>query len=329
MILERLSVLVLHTNNRCNCRCTMCSIWKSTERTQLTPERLRGYVPDMQALGVEWVVLTGGEPLMNPHCAELCTILRDIGVRVTVLTTGLLLPRFAEMLVRLTDEVIVSLDGPREVHERIRRVVGAFDGLAAGVRALHEAAPEFPVSGRCTVQRANCAKLCATVEAAREIGLKSISFLAADVESTAFNREGGLTVVEAEPIALGVEDLGALDREIEALDLANGFVVESREKLRRIALHFRARLGMGVEVAPRCNAPWVSGVIETDGTMRPCFFHETIGKADSGGFAGALNGEAGVRFRAGLRVEENEVCRRCVCSLWRGEAVSGQRTAFS
>ena len=318
MILERVPVLVMHVNERCNCRCTMCSIWKSTKRTQLTPEILRGYLPDIAAMGVEWVVLTGGEPLMNPHCAELCSMLQKAGVRTTVLTTGLLLPRFAEMVVRETDDVIVSLDGPQEVHDRIRRVVGAFDGLAAGVRALHQWNQEFPVSGRCTVQRANCAHLCRTVQAAREMGLRSISFLAADVESTAFNREGGLTVVESEPIVLRAEDVEDLQREIEAMDLEDGFVLESREKLGRIVRHFQALLGLAAETAPRCNAPWVSGVIEADGTVRPCFFHEPIGKADAGGFRRAINSEAGVAFREGLKVDENPVCRRCVCSLWRG-----------
>ncbi|MEO5998836.1 MAG: SPASM domain-containing protein [Chitinophagaceae bacterium] len=31
----------------------------------------------------------------------------------------------------------------------------------------------------------------------------------------------------------------------------------------------------------KCNAPWVSTVIEADGTVTPCFFHEAIRNACS------------------------------------------------
>jgi MoaA/NifB/PqqE/SkfB family radical SAM enzyme len=42
--------------------------------------------------------------------------------------------------------------------------------------------------------------------------------------------------------------------------------------------------------APRCNAPWVSAVLETDGTVRPCFFHEPIGNAREESLAAVING---------------------------------------
>jgi len=305
-VIGNLPVLVLHVNNRCNCRCTMCSIWKSTDTGELTPETLGTYLPDMRTLGVESVVLTGGEPLMHSRLPELCSMLNQACVRVTVLTTGLLLPRFAEMLVRLTADVIVSLDGPPAIHERIRRTVGCFGMLASGVKSLHDLDPQFPVSGRCTVQKLNCTSLRETADAARSMGLKSISFLAADITSTAFNR---LSQVEAEPVALSLSDIQGLEREIETLP-QDGFIVESRDKLRRIANHFRAHLGLAEPVAPRCNAPWVSAVIETDGTLRPCFFHEPVGRT-----LADLNAKPAVAFRAALKVAENEVCRRCVCSL--------------
>lgn len=322
-VIDNLPVLVLHVNNRCNCRCTMCSIWKSTDTHELSLETLLGYLPDIRALRVESVVLTGGEPLMHSQLPELCCVLKEAGVRVTVLTTGLLLRRFAEMLVRLAGDVIVSLDGPSLIHERIRRVVGSFGLLSAGVKALHDIDPRFPVSGRCTVQKLNCSGLRATVDAAHAMGLRSISFLAADLASTAFNRVSGFPLLESAPIALGLSDICELEREIAALvrdydgDFASGFIAESPQKLARIARHFRAALGLEEPVAPRCNAPWVSSVIETDGTVRPCFFHEPIGRADGHGFIGALNGGRAVEFRSQLAVGKNEVCRRCVCSLWR------------
>ena len=81
--------------------------------------------------------------------------------------------------------MIVSLDGPREVHDRIRRIPRAFDLLAAGVSAIHAHKPEFPVAARCTVQHENFLSLRETVRTAKTLGLQSISFLAADLTSEA------------------------------------------------------------------------------------------------------------------------------------------------
>ncbi len=323
-VLTKLPVLVLHVNNRCNCRCMMCSIWKSTDESELTPESLRKMLPDLLALGVENVVFTGGEPLMNSHLFEMCPMLKDAAIRITLLSTGLLLERLAAAVVQGVDEVIVSLDGPLEVHDRIRRVAGGYQLLSDGVKAIQAIDPGFAVNGRCTVQKLNCGSLPETVDAAHAMGLRSISFLAADLTSTAFNRSGPLTFIEQSPLALTLDEIQALERAIvemareRAADFATGFISESPEKLRRIAHHFRVQLGLAEAVSPRCNAPWVSAVVETDGTLRPCFFHGPIGKVLDGGLGVALNGPTALGFRSQLRSEEDSVCRRCVCSLYRG-----------
>jgi MoaA/NifB/PqqE/SkfB family radical SAM enzyme len=151
--------------------------------------------------------------------------------------------------------------------------------------------------------------------------LDSISFLAADVTSEAFNRPGSWTGERQNGVALDAEDVGRLEEEIESLireyrdDITMGFVVETAEKLRRIVLHFRAHLGQLTPVAPRCNAPWVSAVIEADGTVRPCFFHRALGNIHEKALIEILNGEAAVDFRRALDIPKDPVCQKCVCSL--------------
>ena len=179
--LDRLPILVLEPHNRCNCRCVMCDIWKLHRRAGNQRRRIAAAPRGYRTLGVEWVVFTGGEPLMHSDLFRLSAMLRERGIRTTILSTGLLLERHAAAIVLGADEVIVSLDGPPAVHDAIRRVPGAFDSLAAGVRALHRYRAGFPISARCTVQAANAAHLRDTVQAARDIGLRSISFLAADL----------------------------------------------------------------------------------------------------------------------------------------------------
>lgn len=317
-VLERLPVLILSPHNRCNCRCVMCDIWKTTDAREMTAGELEGHLASLKNAGVEWVVFSGGEPLMHSDLFRLCAQLKRYRIRTTLLSTGLLLQRNAAAITEWIDDVIVSLDGPPSVHDRIRGVPNAFHILEAGVKAIRALQPAFPIAARCTVQRMNCGHLEAAVESARGLGLTGISFLAADVTSEAFNRPGGWTHTRQTTVSLSYEDIAALDQQIENLLGVNndGYVAESPDKLRRIARHFRAYLGEIEPVAPRCNAPWVSVVVESDGTVRPCFFHPAIGTAsETTPLLSVINGKRGVEFRRSLDVSTNPICRRCVCSL--------------
>lgn len=319
-MLQRLPILILNPFSRCNCRCHMCDIWRRTGTHSLNRHTLEHHLDSLQGLDLKWVVLSGGEPLMHPDLFGICAALRARSLRVTVLTTGLLLGRYAREVTEQVDDLIVSLDGPPAIHDFIRGVDGAFCRLAAGVDAVRALRPSLPITARCTVQRRNHAHLRGTVAAARDLGLNSISFLAADVQSTAFNRPGGWPAERQEEIALSEEQIPHLEAEVEGL-IAGGecarFVAESPEKLRRVVAHFRALLGICEAVAPRCNAPWVSAVIEADGAVRPCFFHPPVGKIDQDTtLRSVINGFEAVCFRSNLDVARNSICKRCVCSLF-------------
>jgi MoaA/NifB/PqqE/SkfB family radical SAM enzyme len=302
----------------------MCDIWKTAESRQFTIADLQRRLDDIRELGVEWLVFTGGEALMNPGLFEMASVLRAIGVRVTVLTSGLLLGRYANEIVAHVDDVIVSLDGPRGIHDRIRGVIGAYDQLAGGLRRIQTLAPEYPVSARCTVQRANHAALVDTAQVAQSLGLRSISFLAADVSSDAFNHTTDLVSLRSQSLLLTPREISRLEAEIGRLsdDPIASMIAETPEKLRRIVEYFRALTSRSEPAAPQCNAPWVSAVLDYDGAVRPCFFHPPIGNVNDSSLREALNSENALAFRGNLDIASNPVCRRCVCSLHRGEAVA-------
>jgi MoaA/NifB/PqqE/SkfB family radical SAM enzyme len=319
--IHTLPVVVIFPHNQCNCRCVMCDIWRIREVKQITPADLEQQLNSFRELGVRWTVFSGGEPQLNEKWAWLAQMFRAAGSRVTLLTAGLLLKSQAQAIVDSIDDVIVSLDGPPLVHNQIRRVAQAFEQLSEGVRALHHLRPDLRVSARCTIQKANHRSLRAVVNSAKEIGLNSISFLAADLTSSAFNRPEGWLPDRVHRVALLPAEVDELEAEIEHLidehraDLDSGFVVETADKLRRIVRHFRAHLGQTNEVAPRCNAPWVSAVIEASGDVRPCFFHPVVGNIHRQALAEIVNGLEALQFRAGLDVASNPICRKCVCSL--------------
>jgi MoaA/NifB/PqqE/SkfB family radical SAM enzyme len=320
-VLASMPILVLNVHSHCNCRCIMCDIWKREKHEQVRVADLERHRVSLQKLGVRQVVLSGGEPLLHGDLRALCQFFRDENIRLTLLTTGLLLLKRADEISTLFDDVIVSIDGPQEVHDGIRRIYGAFDVIAQGVAEIRSRKPDLSVACRMTVQKANHRYLRATVRAAQTIGFTSISLLAADLTSEAFNRPLVWPGERQSEIALTEEEVAKLEDEVEQLiaehgdDIRRGYIAEGPAKLRRIPRRFREHLGQASPESPICNAPWVSAVVEVDGSVRPCFFHRPIGNIGSSTLEEVVNGEAARLFRESLSVSENPICRRCVCSL--------------
>jgi len=317
-----LPILVIFPHNRCNCRCVMCDIWRIRQVREITPRDLEPHLTSLRELNVKWIVFSGGEPLMHSDISSLSRVCRAEGVRVTLLTAGLTLEKRADIVAASIDDLIVSIDGPPDIHDKIRGVPGAYRRLQRGIEALRQLRAEMPIHGRCTIQKGNFGELRNTVHAARALNLNSISFLAVDTTSNAFNRPGGWSPGHQATVALNTAEVAALESEIEALiseyenEIESGFVVENAEKLRRVPLRFRSRLGQVPAMAPRCNAPWVSAVVESDGTVRPCFFHRPIGNIHEHPLADVVNSDEALNFRRNLDISRDPVCRNCVCSLF-------------
>ena len=321
-VIRELPILVILPHSRCNCRCVMCDIWRIRQVREITAEDLAPHMAGLRELKVRWVVFSGGEPLMHSDLYALARMIRREGIRTTLLTAGLILERHAPQVAECMDDVIVSLDGPREIHDRIRGVPNAYERLERAIRALREHRPSMPIHGRCTVQKQNFRHLRAAVGAAHELKLNSISFLAADISSESFNHSPEWTEDAAPAVALTSNELDLLMKEIELPitdckeSIKSHFIRESSEKLRRIGLHSSGHW-LGIHNgSPRCNAPWVSAVIESDGAVRPCFFHRPFGNLQDGALVDILNSEAAVQFRSQLDIPKDPICQRCVCSLF-------------
>jgi MoaA/NifB/PqqE/SkfB family radical SAM enzyme len=320
--LERLHVVALMPHSACNCRCVMCDIWKANANKQeLTREDLLPHIASFRKFEVSAVILSGGEALMHSNLWRLCELLKELPVKISLLSTGLLLEIHAGEVIRWCDDVIVSLDGTREVHDAIRNVPRAYDRLAEGVAALKKLDPKFRVSARCVIQRRNFFDLPNIIEAAHEIGLDQISFLAVDVATTAFNRPAPWGNERVVDVALSPNEIADFRNLLEetirryANDFASGFIAEAPEKMRRLPQYFAAVNGMGEFPEIHCNAPWVSTVIEADGAVRPCFFHRPLGNIRTRPLEAILNSDEAMAFRRQLDMKTDPICRQCVCTL--------------
>jgi Fe-coproporphyrin III synthase len=275
----------------------------------------------LRKLGTKQVVMSGGEALLNPAFFTLCELLKREGLSITLLSTGLTIKKNADSILKWIDELIVSLDGDEVTHDQIRNVAGAFQKLKEGVEHIKLRDPNMKVLARTVIHRLNFRKWHSIIDNARDIGVDSISFLPADVSSHAFNREVAWTEERRLDVAVNCDELlefkTVLDSVVELYkdDIQSGFIAESAEKLNKMYTYYCAVQGLCDFPYKKCNAPWVSTVIEADGTVRPCFFHAPVGNIRKNSLTEVLNGEASTRFRRELNVDENDTCKSCVCYL--------------
>jgi MoaA/NifB/PqqE/SkfB family radical SAM enzyme len=319
--IHRLPLVTLYLTERCNSRCVTCDYWRNG-RIDVDLEAVRRLLPSLVALRTEWVLLSGGEPLLNPQWLQIAQTLRAAGLKLWLLTSGLSLGKHARTAAALFDSITVSLDGTTAATYETIRGLDAFEHVCSGIRSVVDLGA--CVSLRVTLQRANYRELPEFVELARQLRVRQISFLAVDVANPhAFGRTTQLEL----QLALGREDLPVLERLLDSLEcdhaaqFHSGFIAESPRKMRNIHAYFAAVCGAGEYPPVRCNAVEFSAVINSRGHVSPCFFipgpAEAMVRDD---LASVLNSEPMIALRNTIRAGERAECSSCVCSLWREPA---------
>ena len=127
----------------CNLDCLHCYAyrWRGVRELSLD-EKLR-IAREIGECGIDYVNISGGEPLITMHTRRVIDVLRDYGVEVTMVSNGTLVnDEWARFLARREVHVFVSVDGPREVHE-LHRGRGSFDATMRGVARLREAGASY------------------------------------------------------------------------------------------------------------------------------------------------------------------------------------------
>jgi MoaA/NifB/PqqE/SkfB family radical SAM enzyme len=320
--ISALPIVILMPHSACNCKCVMCDIWKGNHNLkQLTEKDVEGLMASLRRFGTRQVLMSGGEALLNPNFFRLCALLKKEDIRITLLSTGLALARHVDDILQYISDVIVSLDGDEALHDQIRNIPGAFRKMKQGIQTLHTRRPDFRITARTVIHRLNFRRWPAIIDAAQELGLQQISFLPADVTSEAFNRSNPwdeprqheILHSEAELPEL-LDMLQTVIRRYEPL-FAGGFIAESPAKLNKIGEYYTASYGRNPFPYKRCNAPWVSTVIEADGAVRPCFFHPPMGNIHDKPLPEILNSPEAIAFRRSLDMNTNSTCLKCVCYL--------------
>jgi len=132
-------VVQFPVNDICDSKCQMCNIWQQHRDREITVEQARQLYSSPLFREVVAVGLNGGEPTLRRDLADLGAMLFDTlpSLRqVSLITNGLHAQRAIERIGELGEavrtrggklDVMVSLDGVGDVHDRVRGVPGNFD----------------------------------------------------------------------------------------------------------------------------------------------------------------------------------------------------------
>jgi len=350
----------IKVTNRCNMRCKMCGQWGETgyhkewEGDQsIDLEIAKRFVDDARRIGAD-MTLWGGEPLVYRHLDELLAHARRRRTSMGIITNGLTLQRHAEMLVRhRVKDLIVSLDGPPEIHDEVRGVDGAFEKVVAGMhevnrhkRALGLVRPTFNISTVVAEHTWRTLEPLLERLASEDLGIQHVVCTlrwwtdqsTGEAYERAMQRSFGCNapswsgfLVDPRP-DIDVDELNGIFERIRGRKWPFKVVLHPKLTPEQVAVFFHnTTISFGRN---HCASPWVYCLLLPSGelTFCPDFPDYRFGSLAEQPFDQLWNGDRAVAFRQRILEGLLPICPRC-CGMyttgspWRRKRRSGGAAA--
>lgn len=247
---------------RCNADCVTC-LWKMPANAavdELDTVEVQELYRDAAAAGFRFLVLWGGEPLLRPDAGDVLRTARESGLKTTLITNGWWLERRADEVLPWVDRMMVSVDGIGDRHDKVRRKLGLFDRLEAGIARARRDYPDVSVVVNTVLSRLNLDQIERIAGFGRRHGAR-VSFQAMDETDYGYGtRKPGLNSVQldAEQAADAASRIAHLRR--------TGFPVSDSNA-------YLARLGPD-SGAWRCHFKKVCLRVEPNGDVLDCTRNE-------------------------------------------------------
>lgn len=140
-------IMVYSITDRCNLNCKGCynQNLRKNSKEELSAERMKGIISEAKELGISFIVLAGGEPLVRQEILDITGSFPEI--IFLIFTNGLLVE--GEVLRKLNQQKnvvpIISLEGYEKDTDE-RRGKGVYDALQRIIRKLKSKRSFFGVS---------------------------------------------------------------------------------------------------------------------------------------------------------------------------------------
>lgn len=130
-----ISYVFIRILEACNADCFMCIYRLSKEKYRFTIQDMKHLLNAAVIEGVEYIRLTGGEPLAHREIGNFVSMINEHGIKSSIITNGLLLEKCLPDLVNKgLNQIIVSIDGNEKTHDTIRGKSGIYQAAIDGLK---------------------------------------------------------------------------------------------------------------------------------------------------------------------------------------------------
>jgi Fe-coproporphyrin III synthase len=128
----------IHPTRKCNLSCLHCySSSGPGFKEMLDVEALKKFLEYAYQHGFNNISVSGGEPFLYNGLEELFKFSKSLGYQNTMASNGMLLQAESnQRILEYVDLIAISLDGPEELHDKMRGQKGAFNKMLKGVEIL-------------------------------------------------------------------------------------------------------------------------------------------------------------------------------------------------
>jgi uncharacterized protein len=143
---EKLNNLYIHITNRCGLSCSFCyaQAGKNVAGEFLPVDKIIRIIEEASTVGFRKVIITGGEPTVYHDFLSLVRGIERLktggGVPPVVLRTNLageFIGNTIDLISGAFDEIVVSLDGSREYHDK-KRGKGTYDAVMKNLQCFND-----------------------------------------------------------------------------------------------------------------------------------------------------------------------------------------------
>ncbi len=167
---------IIEISSNCLLNCTHCYLGKK-ETLYLETGELNHLIYELSDLGVDYIQLTGGEPLLHPKINEILDVLDSKKIRLSITTSGYLKKNEENIISKIASYkgscfLQVSVDGLEKTHDTIRGVKGCFSKTTSFIKKAILSGIEIHVAT--VVQRRNYKELESIIVYMKDLGVKRI-----------------------------------------------------------------------------------------------------------------------------------------------------------
>lgn len=335
--------ITLYLTSRCNLRCKMCGQWgdggayrksegggRREEGRQetgiaydLRPEHVQKLLNEISHYQPN-ITLFGGEPMLHPACVDIIRAVKERGMHCLMITNGSLLEEKAGQIAESgLDELNVSIDGPRQVHDRIRGLDGLYDTVMRGLSRVRDARGnrKMLVNIQCTISGHNQHHLKDMIDVAAQAGADSLTFHhliflgreAVDAQK-AYDRQFGNCSSGWEGFVFPPDvDPDVVWEAIEAVSRGKrGFSFDVYPQFSQCEMR-SYYAGTYSGFGNRCFSPWITAYVFPGGEVKPCLnFSYSFGNIESASLIEIWNSPRAMDYRRRLKKEKIfPACARC------------------